>query len=672
MMGQRSRSSVVGRQIVVLTIAALLAGIGYTFDLGLVGRASQAPSALSQVQEWMVQTDGTAALGRRGSLLTPRFQHTATALTDGSVLVVGGQIGAVGTSASAEVYNPESGTSHRLRDMSTPRSAHTATLLPNGRVLVAGGFTRTPGSDAPAEEQNSAEVFDPARSSWSSVPPMRSPRAFHTATLLHDGRVLIVGGSVNSLGVVGAEIFAPTSNAWTDAGQLSELRVGHTATLLSDGRVLVVGGTAGTSAGYLKTTLIFDPARDGWSNGPDLMVGRSQHSATRLDDGRVLVTGGVTGMAIDIASTEIYDPVTNSWTAGPALRTPRVLHVATKLQGGRVLVAGGMSQGSGVSTVELFDPVRMTWYQDSQVSLAAMAAAATELPNGDLLTSGGLGVGGQQAPAGPALAVAGTNDYPTSGYISSCAPGYQTCGSDLRDSPQDTIINQWGFYNRECTSFAAWRMYRDGHAIHNADGLRYGNAWHWWTNAIYLGIPTTTVKVAGAVAQSDSIGSQIWDTQCQCWHASGHLAYEETPSSSTVEDYNWASTGVYAEHAWDPGRYILFGHSIVLTSNSFSFSSPGNGGSQAGPSTWLGGGYYTWEIRTTGSAGNFASKVWQSVYLGPDTYTSTIYEVVSGSSSSIFDFKGKVCGSFYGCATLDWGNITLADGGYTAWSSVYN
>ena len=74
--------------------------------------------------------------------------------------------------------------------MATPRAYATATLLPDGRVLVVGGLKGGPYSNS-----DTAELYDFATNSWRPAGTLTSPRAHHTATLLPDGDVLVVGGA---------------------------------------------------------------------------------------------------------------------------------------------------------------------------------------------------------------------------------------------------------------------------------------------------------------------------------------------------------------------------------------------------------------------------------------------------------------------------------------------
>jgi len=118
-----------------------------------------------------------------------RSNHAATLLNTGKVLVAGGVgpfCAGCNSGMTAELFDPATGTWSPTGSMSIFRSQHTATLLSNGKVLVAGGNGAT------------AEVYDPATGTFSPSGSMTTTRANHTATLLPDGRVLVSGGQSTS------------------------------------------------------------------------------------------------------------------------------------------------------------------------------------------------------------------------------------------------------------------------------------------------------------------------------------------------------------------------------------------------------------------------------------------------------------------------------------------
>jgi hypothetical protein len=181
------------------------------------------------------------------------------------------------------------------------RSDLTANLLADGRVLVAGGDSAP--STASSSPQAVADLVDTDGRNATRAANMGTTRADHTATLLPDGRVLIVGGT---LGTPRAEVFAPGTGRWTATAAPATARRYHAAAILPSGKVLVAGG-AGTAA--LASAETFDPSTNVWSAAPALSGPRWQPVMAALKNGQVIVTGGVPVLAkttSPLASAEVY------------------------------------------------------------------------------------------------------------------------------------------------------------------------------------------------------------------------------------------------------------------------------------------------------------------------------------------------------------------------------
>ena len=291
-----------------------------------------------------------------GSMALERAEHSATLLSDGTVLVVGsvfvaGPPGCCAASATTELYDPTSGTWTATGDMIEGRLGHTAVRLADGRVLVAGG-----GGDG-VSPGLTAELYDPIDRTWTATGSMIEAGAAAggaaTATRLLDGRVLVMDGAGSS-----AQLYDPSSRTWSATGNMIDPRSWNTATLLPDGTVLVAGGMDSTGSGddevvfLVASAELYDPASETWSTTGSMSETRHNHRATPLADGRVLVTGG------GVASVEVYDPASRTWTTTVSMIEGREVHTATLLSDGTVLVVGGYAlDASGTLTsAEVYDP----------------------------------------------------------------------------------------------------------------------------------------------------------------------------------------------------------------------------------------------------------------------------------------------------------------------------
>ena len=338
-----------------------------------------------------------------GSLHQPRNFIIVVALPAGGALAVGGTIpGTAGSTPIVEQYDPAAGLWTITGSMAEGRSRHAAVVLDDGRVLVAGGR----GVNL---SLRSAERYDPSTGLWTATGAMATPRDWHTLTKLADGRVLAVAGlsliSTNPNNPIekSSELYDSRSGTWSVTEHLRNQRWGHTATLLQDGRVLVIGG--GNPSGecqFVERAEIYDPWTGHWSETGGLNTPRGFHDATLLQDGRVLVTGGLVHAAgtcqVQTAAAEIYDPATGTFGSVAPMTSARNGHVSARLPDGRVLVAGGRTAGRmWTASTEIFDPATQSWSAASPLPVARNARSSAQLADGRVMIAGGNGALGVTA-----------------------------------------------------------------------------------------------------------------------------------------------------------------------------------------------------------------------------------------------------------------------------------
>jgi hypothetical protein len=197
----------------------------------------------------------TGKFSATGSMSAPRIGDTATLLPNGLVLIAGGYSDGFSL-ASAELYDPTTGKFRPTGSMSVDRDNHTATLLADGRVLIAGGFHN---NGDPNNSYASAEIYDPRSGTFSPTGAMTTGRTGHVATLLADGRVLVTGGDGRSGKLGSAEVYDPTTGSFSPTDGMDAPY--DTATRLSDGSVLMTGGSIGVVGGSeaLATAELYRP-----------------------------------------------------------------------------------------------------------------------------------------------------------------------------------------------------------------------------------------------------------------------------------------------------------------------------------------------------------------------------------------------------------------------------
>jgi len=267
----------------------------------------------------------------------------------------------------------------------------TATLLHDGRVLVVGGHQYNSGSPSPVE------LYDPASGSWKPGPPTGEPRSGHAAVRLDDGRVLVAGGVADlpdgQRWLASAELFDPRSDSWSPAASMAAARYHPTLTVLPDGRVLVAGGADADEV--TAAAEVYDPVADRWSPVPPMSTPRMDAAALLLRTGQVLVAGGQadTTESTSLNSAELFDYRTDGWRPAPNLRGGHADAIAAVMPDGSALVAGGFDFAGGfrlaTSAAEYYDPVGARWSAGPPLQLARGLAGYARLGDGSVLAVGG-------------------------------------------------------------------------------------------------------------------------------------------------------------------------------------------------------------------------------------------------------------------------------------------
>jgi len=251
--------------------------------------------------------------------------------------------------------------------------------LPDGRVFICGGY------DIDFQSTGLCGLFDPRALQFSPLQGLAVPRAGHTAVLLDEDRILVIGGSggdgdtPDQTSLDTLELYdVRTGTASVVRTRLREARYEHCSTLLPDGRVLILGGVRWPDDLFVRSTEIFDPRTAAIEDGPTLGLGRRGAKIALLPSGRIAVFGG----NYDARTVEIYDPATGTFSlAGSLLLDPRWSYfTATSLDSGAVLLVGGkVNEGEEVvENAEIFEEVASEMPSAPPMTLAAIEQFLTD------------------------------------------------------------------------------------------------------------------------------------------------------------------------------------------------------------------------------------------------------------------------------------------------------
>ncbi|WP_437593625.1 kelch repeat-containing protein [Sorangium sp. So ce1000] len=440
--------------------------------------------------------------------------------------------------------------------LSAARDEHTATILHNGKVLVVGGYDGS-ASVSPAE------LYNPSNNTWSSAGSLITPRRNHTATLLNSGKVLIVGGfSVGNTVIASAEIYDPATNSWSSTSPMVTARGVHTATQLADfnGRVLVAGGLG--ASGYLTSVEIFDPSTSSWTTATSLPTSRAGHVAQRLSDGRVLVAGGRNGSYL--TSTTLYDPSTNSWTTSGvgSMATARYHAAATWLPvgSGKVLVSGGYNATSNeLSSAEVFDSATLAWTSAGTMIVPRVGHTGTLLSSGKVLVTGG-DTALTTATKSAQLYDPATNSWSS---ITSMATERSDHAATLLNSGR-VLLTGGHKYGAFSTDYLASSELYDPWTTtwRPAAGTTNGRAWNG------LAVLNDGRVLAAGLDSSTSSSPQIYDPSVNGW----------TSAATPAVSHSWSTTTRLGN-----GKVLLAGTTLAVTTDSAELYDPaGNSWSPVG------------------------------------------------------------------------------------------
>lgn len=375
--------------------------IGETLEVDAYGNPYLEVDTTATVTVLPAATPGTFI--STGSMLNMRGGFTATLLRDGRVLVAGGDNSIVADESkappsTAEIYDPAKGTFSATGPLTTSRYNHAVVALPDGRVFLAGGY-RCMGTwvSCTPSALSSAELYDPSTGMFTATANMLAAHVCPNALAMPNGKVLILGAASDA---VTAEFFDPATGTFTAANTSSsrELFKCPAAVLLANGKVLIAPSGPYYDPGP-STLEIFDPGTGQYTttasiSGPNPTVDISAGtSLTVLKTGLVLVAGSdVTGCTAQDCDVVAFDGT--SWLFDPAaavVQPTGSMHVG-RLGFAHTLLQDGtvlVTGGYNDASAEIYDPKSATFSSIAPMSVKRYRHTSTLLNDGRVLIVGG-------------------------------------------------------------------------------------------------------------------------------------------------------------------------------------------------------------------------------------------------------------------------------------------
>ena len=370
-----------------------------------------------------------------GHMATPRIFATKTRLADGRVVITGGTENGTSHFTSIDIYDPATGTTTAGAPMTYGRYGHSAILLNDGRLLIVGGL----GEGSTGAEVPQIELYNPATNSWTTGADTPHGATIPVLQLLADGRVLVATTRDANFQYQQTDIYDPVSNSWSPAAMMNHPHSLAGSTKLPDGRIMVAGGQGDGN----DTAEIYDPATDTWTEKaqlPEADFGIS--SLFVMPDGRVASVGSFNKIWF-------YDISTDTWTGAAANPTTIVYQIPMLLSDGRILLAGGIDSAVqpfvSLNSTVVYDPSTDSWSSSVPMVMAHSIGNAVGLDNGRYLVAGGYFDGNDAiettGPNLPPIANAGP-DF-TSSTCDSCIGGAVVSGAASSDPDGDSLTYIW-------------------------------------------------------------------------------------------------------------------------------------------------------------------------------------------------------------------------------------
>jgi hypothetical protein len=343
------------------------------------------------------------AWGATNTMAVARAGHRATLLSSGKVLVAGGNADWTTIHSSAEVYDPATTTWTLAKSMAGVRASYAIATLPDGKAIVAAGCTNPNWREGCDYPSSTSEIYDPATDTWTAGKPLPK-RHGHPAYGTSGGKFMLASGTGEGFG--GGSIYDATTDTWSASVNGMPGRVNPAFALTGSGRLLLAGGESGT-----RSVSLLDPITNTFTSAAPMAVLRKWAGAVTLADGRVLVAGGgdaPAGSFILDNSYEIYDPTTDAWSARKTFTRTFLEPMLVLYAPNRVFVGGGSEclACAPSTATEIIDLVANSASVGPPMIRARAQASMTKLLDGRVLVVGGdtTGTWGKTSLTGTATA----------------------------------------------------------------------------------------------------------------------------------------------------------------------------------------------------------------------------------------------------------------------------